>query len=124
MIGLREAVRTSTKSKLVAYKGVNPDLNVHKVYGEADSIVPKCHKIVFSRLRLVSHNLRIEIGTWARLQNNVCVNVGVFRQRTISLLTVPYPEPSVTESHTWWLPYQNFGGTTQIMMFVKRCMIF
>ncbi len=67
MIGLREAVCTSTKSKLVAYKAMNPDLNVHKVHNQTDPIVPECHRIAFSRLRLVSHNLRIETGRWARL---------------------------------------------------------
>ncbi len=51
MMGLRETVRTSTKSKLVAYKAMNPDLHVHKVYSQTDPIVPRCHRIAFSRLR-------------------------------------------------------------------------
>ncbi len=39
-IGLRKAVRTWTKSKLLAYKAMEPDLNVHKVYGQTDPVVP------------------------------------------------------------------------------------
>ena len=61
----------------------------------------------------------VHVGGRGCRENNVCVNVGVFRQRTILFWTVPYPELSVTETHTWCLSYQNVLGTTQVMMFVK-----
>ncbi len=44
-----------------------PDLNVHEVYSQTDPIFPECHRIAFSKLHLVSHNLRNETGRWARL---------------------------------------------------------
>ena len=67
IVGLLQAVRKSTKSSLVTYKAMNPDLNVHKVHGQTNPIVPESHMIAFSRPRLVSHNLRIETSKWARL---------------------------------------------------------
>ena len=64
---LKQAVLTSTKSKLQAYAEMNPEMKVSGVYTETDSYVPEQYRVQYTRLRLVSHNLRIETGRWARL---------------------------------------------------------
>ena len=52
-------------SKFRVYKEINPDMSVHPVYGHSKT-VPEHQRLCFSRLRLSSHNLRIETGRWSR----------------------------------------------------------
>ena len=72
---LQQAVLTSTKSKLQAYVSMNPELSVNNVYRQIKPYVSEHHRVQFTRLRLVSHNLRIETGRWARLPRDerLCV---------------------------------------------------
>ena len=64
---LRNTVSNSTRSKLVAYRTMNPGLDVHGVYSQLQPMIPEHHRLAFTRLRLVSHKLRIETGRWARI---------------------------------------------------------
>ena len=60
-------VRTLTRSKLQAYLSMNPQMSVSQVYSQLNPYIPEHHRVQYTRLRLVSHNLRIETGRWARL---------------------------------------------------------
>ena len=57
---------------------MNPSLSVHNVYTNMDLSVriPEHQRLAFSRLRVISHNLRIETGRWARIcltrENQLC----------------------------------------------------
>jgi len=59
-------IRIEEGSKALAYKDVNPDLNVHRIYTTKD-YVQEWKRINFTRFRLGSHNLKIETGRWARI---------------------------------------------------------
>ena len=59
-------IRNEEGSKALAYKDVNPDLNVHRIYTTKD-YVQEWKRINFTRFRLGSHNLKIETGRWARI---------------------------------------------------------
>ena len=73
---VRHNVLTSTSSKRQAYVLMNPSLSVHNVYKNMDLSVrvPEHQRLAFSRLRVISHNLRIETGRWARItrKNRLC----------------------------------------------------
>ena len=59
--------KSQTSSKRAFYLGMNPNMNVHQVYTLKGRFVQERWRIAFSRLRLVSHTLRIETGRWARI---------------------------------------------------------
>ena len=62
--GVREGSRNATK--LTTYvSDFNPSLCVHKVYSTTQYIPDFC-RVSFTRLRLMSHNLRVETGRWSR----------------------------------------------------------
>ena len=52
---------------------LNPELNVHNVYGKL-VYVPDYIRIPFTRLRVMSHNLKVETGRWRRQprEDRVC----------------------------------------------------
>ena len=59
----REAINAT---KLRTYiSDFNPSLTVHGVYS-TDRYIPDFYRTSFSRLRLMSHNLRVETGRWSR----------------------------------------------------------
>ena len=67
---LRDKVRRSDRTKSTTYMEINPELSVHPVYSKSMSnecFIPECYRIYFSRMRLSSHRLRVELGRWARL---------------------------------------------------------
>ena len=67
-------VKNSLQTKLVSYKTeFNPELNVHKIYGKT-VYIPDYLRTSFSRLRVMSHRLRVETGRWSRTErmNRVC----------------------------------------------------
>ena len=57
---------------------LNPLLSVHNVY-KSNVYIPDYQRESFSRLRLMSHSLRIETGRWSRTprQDRVCVCDGI-----------------------------------------------
>ena len=73
---VRHNVLTSTASKRQAYVLMNPSVSVHNVYTNMDLSVrvPEHQRLAFTRLRVISHNLRIETGGWARItrENRLC----------------------------------------------------
>ena len=65
---LHQRIATSSRSKFVTYRTINPNFDVHSVYFSKDcSFIPEAYRISFSRIRLSSHNLRIETGRWSRI---------------------------------------------------------
>ena len=52
---------------------LNPDLEVHDAYGKS-VFLPDYMRISFTRLRVMSHNLKVEKGRWSRMPriNRVC----------------------------------------------------
>ena len=79
----RETIRAKCvlSSKRSFYVTINPDGIVHPVYALTDYHIPEYIRFAFTRLRMVSHNLRIETGRWARVDKNrrtcTCDNISV-----------------------------------------------
>ena len=65
LTNLRVKVRGSVKTKYITYLEINPELSVCPLYSKQ---IPEYARISATRLRLSSHNLRIETGRWARIQ--------------------------------------------------------
>ena len=66
---ITESARNKPESatKYITYKSVlNPSMIVHKVYSDIQYI-PDYMRQAFSRLRLMSHDLKIETGRWSRI---------------------------------------------------------
>ena len=69
---VRDSANTFTK--FVNYRtNLNPDLNTHNVYGKT-VYIPDYLRISFTRVRLMSHRLKIETGRWSRIpqEGRVC----------------------------------------------------
>ena len=60
---LKNEVLQSVRTKCVSYVSCNSELSIHPVYSQKHSI-PEFQRMIFTRLRLSSHNLRIETGRW------------------------------------------------------------
>ena len=52
-------------SKFVTYRTLNPTLEVHPLYSTKSPTLPDYLRINFTRYRLSSHRLRIEMGRWS-----------------------------------------------------------
>ncbi|KAK7081978.1 hypothetical protein SK128_000611 [Halocaridina rubra] len=60
-------------SKFVTYRSeLNSGLYVHKIYKKS-LYIPDYLRVSFTRLRLMSHNLKIETGRWSRLPREASV---------------------------------------------------
>ena len=71
----------STFTKFVTYRTeLNPGLNVHALYGKA-TYIPDYLRISFTRLRLMSHKLKIETGRWSHMSRDrrvcQCNNINI-----------------------------------------------
>ena len=53
-------------SKFQTYQALNPTLDVHPLYTTSKPTIPDYLRISFTRYRLSSHRLRVEIGRWSR----------------------------------------------------------
>ena len=58
---IKASVTRSTGTKYKTYLQLNPDLTEHKLYARNAPIIPDYLRITFSRYRLSSHRLRVEI---------------------------------------------------------------
>ena len=65
---LKNRIRNSDRTKFVTYRTINPTLDMHAVYShrKRENFIDEYHRLSFSRLRLSSHNLKIETGRWSR----------------------------------------------------------
>ena len=64
---LVEKFANESGTKAVTYRTLNPELKLHPVYASAEYIDERA-RITFTRLRLSSHNLKIETGRWSRIE--------------------------------------------------------
>ena len=63
---ITEKVYNTNVTKFSTYlSDLNPNMSVHPVY-ETKKYIPDYQRMSFTRLRLMSHNLRIEKGRWSR----------------------------------------------------------
>ena len=59
--------------KYQTYKsGLNSNLGVHNIYSD-DIYIPDFTRMAFTRIRLMSHDLQIEIGRWSRTPRDLRV---------------------------------------------------
>ena len=67
---MKSQICESNYTKLVTYLSINPDLIPHPVYSSC-VFIPDFHRTSFSRFRLSSHNLKIEVLRWQRIPQNL-----------------------------------------------------
>ena len=68
LLGVKHQIKVSNKSKMVTYKDLNPTLQKPCLYTQD---VPEHVRIKITRIRLSSHNLKIETGHWSRLPKGI-----------------------------------------------------
>ena len=87
---VKTEIITSVSSKRVAYRNLNPELNIHAIY---NSNIAEYKRIETTRLRLISHNLRIETQRWSRIaaENRLC-NCGLVQTEEHILCHCPLTE--------------------------------
>ena len=61
---LRASVLENSGSKFLTYRELNPDLSAHALY-KSTRYHPDNLRISFTRFRLSSHRLKIEVGRWS-----------------------------------------------------------
>ena len=63
---MRSIIITSdpSKTKMHTYITLNPNLEAHPIYSSCPNNVPDFLRINFSRFRLLSHRLKVELGRW------------------------------------------------------------
>ena len=85
---IRQRVQSSTSTRRMSYRVVNPDLKVHPAYTNLN--VPEHDRIAFSKMRLSSHHMKFETGRWSRIapENRLCV-CGTIQSDTHVLLDCP-----------------------------------
>lgn len=68
------------RSKFQTYLLINPNLVINDIYIDKANSIPEYQRINFSRLRLSSHNLKIETGRWSRIprEERLC-NCGILQ---------------------------------------------
>jgi hypothetical protein len=62
---IKQSILQSQRSKFTMYVSLNPELGQHPMYSEMN--IPEYQRVIFTRLRLSAHNLRVETGRWARI---------------------------------------------------------
>ena len=67
---VKEKVSKATGTKFKTYLELNPGFIVHKLYGKDSPTIPDYLRINFSRYRLSSHRLRVEMGRWSKTPRN------------------------------------------------------
>ena len=116
-------------TKAATYRLINNTLSVHKVY-TSKAYLTEYERIVFTRLRLSSHNLFIEKGRWSRVprDNRICeCDEGIQDEEHI-LLDCPL---NIHIRETFQINrglYENNGTLmhsleeAKLIKFIKRCM--
>jgi hypothetical protein len=61
---LKDKILTATTTKRETYVALNPNLQLQPIYN--DKCIPEQIRMAYTRMRLSSHNLKIETGRWAR----------------------------------------------------------
>ena len=99
-------------TKFNTYKTVlNPGLRVHPVYSR-DQYVPDFTRVAFTRLRLMSHDLKIETGRWSRIPRDMrrCQCDGASVQTEFHVLV----DCSLTREIRWKFDMQHIQNLDDI----------
>ena len=63
---LKMKIRNSLSNRVIFYRSVNPELEVHELYLKSSLGVKELERISWTKLRLSAHSLAIEKGRWNR----------------------------------------------------------
>jgi len=86
---IKTKVQSSTSSRAIAYKELNPDLSAHKMYTTREPM-QESHQLATARIRL-SHKLKIETGRWSGIpEKGDCALVVKFRLKLMPLSSVHF----------------------------------
>ena len=66
---LNYSITNKDGTRAETYRYMNPTLTIHPLYTKHD-FIPDSLRISFTRLRLSSHKLRIELGRWSHIQRS------------------------------------------------------
>ena len=99
---LKQEVSTSDSSRLVLYKTINSDFKVHDIYSKKINIY-ELEIMEWTRLRLSSHSLAVEVGRWNRrgrgrlpMEERLCV-CGQIQTEQHVIETCPRTQPIRTQ---------------------------
>ena len=104
----------SSATKFLTYKTFNPTLSTHNLYTTSAPSIPDFLRITFTRFRLSSHRLRVEVGRWSRTPHDqrIC-SCGTGIQDEVHLFQCPrVRDLLVTPDKTYSCPTDVFDGTT------------
>ena len=84
---VKNTVWNSDRTKSVIYRSLNPNLETHHIY-HATHFIPEYERLVFTRIRLQSHYLKVETDRWKippiPYENRICFcNNGVQNEKHI-----------------------------------------
>ena len=116
-------------TKAVTYRLMNPELKVHDVY-VTDEYLNEKNRIVFTRLRLSSHNLNIEKGRWSRTirENRVCDCGPIVQDEAHVLFDCPKTATARDRYNVNSDMFPDIGtlmkalNPRDIVSFIKRCL--
>ena len=97
LIEIIEQVRTQDLgTKFGNYRErLNPDLSVHGMYSSR-RYIPDCLRTSFSRVRLMSHSLKVETGRWSRTprEQRLCdrCDAGAVQDEEHALITCSFTQ--------------------------------
>ena len=116
------AIRNNANAtKFVTYCTVlNPDLSTHTAYGKI--CIPDYVRVSFTRLRVMSHNLKVETGRWSRLarENRVCqCDRSCVQDEKHVLLECPMSAP--LRQRYSMLPFDSMGSLIRNADTVNTC---
>ena len=61
-----EMIKSSTRSKMLTYRMINPSFEIHPIY-KSGLYIEDYLRTAFTRFRTSSHRLKIETGRWSRI---------------------------------------------------------
>ena len=109
--GVRESSRNVTKINVYGSE-MKPSLGVHKLYS-ANRYIPDFCRVSFTRLRLMSHNLKVETDRWSRtpapLRTCACDNHSIQSESHV-LISCPLSDHCRTR-----YSLLNFGNIHSLM---------
>ena len=106
--------RPPTATKFMTYRTLNPTLGTHNLYTKNAPSIPDYLRITFTRFRLSSHRLRVEVGRWSRTpyDERIC-SCGTGIQDEIHLFQCPHLRDLLnTPGKTYSSPSDVFVDTT------------
>ena len=103
-----------TATKFQTYRSMNPTLSTHCLYSKSTTPIPDYLRITFTRFRLSSHRLRVEVGRWSRTpQDQRTCSCGTGIQNEVHLFQCPLVTDLLsTPNKTYSSLSDIFEGTT------------